>query len=152
MGRPAISTMPREERARVLGVTVEEFDKLRAAAMKVPPRKGGDVQEIAPDAKLFDLKRAARKLGISEDQARGLIKDGELQFINLGRGKKRPRMRFTEADLDELIERRRRKITPCLSTNRRNHRIGNSTSKPEVIGFMARRNAQIAKTPKSLKQ
>ena len=152
MGHPAISTMPREERARVLGVTVDEFDKLRAAAMKVALRKGGDVQEVAPDAKLFDLKQAARKLGISEDQTRGLIEDGELQFINLGRGKKRPRMRFTEADLDELIERRRRKITPCLSTNRRNHRIGNSTSKPEVIGFMARRNAQIAKTPKSLKQ
>jgi hypothetical protein len=145
--------MSREERAQLLGVPVEEFDKIRAVAVKIGrPSKAAPIQEADPDAKLFDLKRAARKLGISEDQTRGLIEDGELQFINLGRGKKCPRMRFTEVDLDELIERRRRKITPCLSTNRSNHRIGNSTSKPEVIGFMARRNAQIAKTPKSLKR
>ena len=148
-----LGTLSREDRAQILGIPVEEFDEIRAVAMKLGrPKETDATQEVYPDAKLFDLKRAARKLGISEDQTRGLIADGELQFINLGRGKKRPRMRFAEADLDELIERRRRKITPCLSTKRRNHRIGSLTSKPEVIGFMARRNAQIAKTPKSLKR
>ena len=145
----AVATMSREERAQLLGVPVEAFDEIRAVAMKVGrPNKAGAIPEADPDAKLFDLKRAARKLGISEDQTRGLVQDGELQFINLGRGKKRPRMRFTEADLDELIERRRRKIAPCLSTNRRNHRSTNTTSKPVVIGFTALRNAQLEKRQK----
>jgi excisionase family DNA binding protein len=99
--------------------------------------------------KLFDLKEAAKKLYISEEQARGLVQDGELQFINVGRGKKRPRMRFTEADLDDLIERRRRKSEPCLFTNRKSHRFTSTTSKPAVIGFTARRNAQLGKTPKN---
>jgi excisionase family DNA binding protein len=148
-----LAVTSREERAQILGIPIEAFDEIRAAAMKVGRFKKADaIQEAPPDAKLFDLKRAARKLGISEDQTRGLIEDGELQFINLGRGKKRPRMRFTDADLDELIERRRGKITPCLSTNRRNHRIGNSTSKPEVIGFMAQRNARLAKTQRNTRR
>jgi excisionase family DNA binding protein len=101
---------------------------------------------------LFDLKQAAQKLAISEEQARGLIKDGDLRFINVGRGQKRPRMRFTEADLDELIERRRRKSEPCLSTDRKNHRITSLTSKPVVIGFSALRNARLGKTQRSSKR
>lgn len=65
--------------------------------------------------RLFDLKQVAERLCVSEEQARGLVQDGELPFINLGRGKKRPRMRFTEADLHDFIERRRRKIhNVCL--------------------------------------
>lgn len=154
MSHPVIATMSRQARADLIGVPIELFDGIRAAAMKVGrPSKAIGIQDVAPGAKLFDLKQAARKLGISEDQTRGLVQDGELQFINVGRGKKRPRMRFTEADLDDLIERRRRKSNPlCQSTNRRNHRIGNTTSRPEVIGFTARRNAQLAKTPKSSKR
>ena len=100
----------------------------------------------------FTLKEVAIKLRISEEQARGLVQDGELQFINVGRGKKRPRMRFTEADLDDLIERRRRKNAPCQSIARKSHRIGNTTSRSEVIGFMARRNAPLVGMPKNLKR
>lgn len=106
---------------------------------------------MSQGAHLFDLKQAAKKLAVSEEQARGLVQDGELQFINVGRGKKRPRMRFTEADLDDLIERRRRKASPCLSTNRKNHRSTITTSKSMVIGFTALRNAQLEKTPRSSK-
>jgi excisionase family DNA binding protein len=152
MSHPANVAVSREERAQRLGIPVEAFDEIRAAAMKVGRPKAGAIREAAPDGGLFDLKQAARKLGISEDQTRGLIEDGELQFIDLGRGKKRPRMRFTEADLDDLIERRRRKNTPCLSTRRKSHHITSTKSKPEAIGFMARRNAQLGKTPKSLKR
>jgi excisionase family DNA binding protein len=111
-----------------------------------------DPEAIDPIAKLNTLKQAARKLGISDDQVRGLVQDGELQYINTGRGKKRPRMKFTDADLDEFIERRRRKNTPCLSTNRKSHRTITSTSGPVVIGFTALRNAQLEKKPKSLKR
>jgi excisionase family DNA binding protein len=152
ISQSAIATMTREERAKLLGVHVEVFDEARAAFMRMGRPCAGAIQEAAPGAKLFDLKQAARKLGISEDQTRGLIEDGELQFINLGRGKIRPRMRFTETDLDDLIERRRRKNTPCLSTSRKSHHITSMTSKSEAVGFMARRNAQLAKTPKSSKR
>jgi excisionase family DNA binding protein len=152
MSHPANVAMSRAERAQRLGIPVEAFDEIRATAMMMGRPKAGSIQEAAPDGGLFDVKQAARKLGISEDQVRGFVEAGELQFINLGLGKKRPRMRFTEADLDDLIERRRRKNTPCLSTSRKSHRITSTTSKPEVIGFTARRNAQLAKTPKSSKE
>lgn len=100
------------------------------------------------DQKL-DVKQAARKLGTTEDQVRGFVQDGELRYINVGRGKKRPRLRFTEADLDEFIERRMRKSEPiCQSTNRKSHRFTGSTSKSGAVGFTAQRNAHLAKTPK----
>jgi hypothetical protein len=98
MSYPAIATMSREERAQRLGIPVESFDEIRAVAMMVG-RKARSIREAAPDGGLFDVKQAARKLGISEDQTRGFVEAGELQFINLGLGKKRPRMRFTQTDL-----------------------------------------------------
>jgi excisionase family DNA binding protein len=105
------------ERAQRLGISVEDFGELRAVAMKVGWPKAGSIQEAAPNAKLFDLKQAARKLGISEDQLRGFVKAGELRFINLGLGKKRPRMRFTQTDLDDFIERRGQRIAHvCLQS------------------------------------
>jgi excisionase family DNA binding protein len=98
---------------------------------------------------LLNRKQAAKKLDITENQVTGLVSDGELQYINVGRGTKRPRMRFTEADLDEWIERRR-KWGACLSINRKNpNRIIGLTSSSTVVGFMARRNAHLAKKPKN---
>src|SRR5260370_29239635 len=98
---------------------------------------------------LLNRKQAAKKLDITENQLTGLVLDGELHYINVGRGKKRQRMRFPEADLNELIERRRKR-EPCLSINRKNprHIIG-STSSSTVIGFTARRNAQLARKPRN---
>ena len=101
---------------------------------------------------LLNRKQAAKRLDVSEDQVTGLVLDGELRYINVGRGKKRPRMRFTVADLDEFIERRTRRDVPCLSTKNPTRPITTSTSKSEVIGFTARRNARLAKTPTSSKQ
>jgi helix-turn-helix protein len=146
-----IIAMSREERARRLGISVDALDEIRAAAMKIG-RKVPSIQDATSDDSLLNLKQAARKLGITEDQTRGLIRNGELDFINLGLGKKLPRMRFTEADIEDLKKRRRRRISPCLSTSRRNRRITNMTSKLEAIGFTARRSAQLARTPKASKQ
>src|SRR5882757_6388759 len=140
------------DRAQRLGISVEDFGELRAVSIKLGKPNAGSIQEAAPNAKLFDLKQAARKLGISEDQVRGFVKAGELRFINLGLGKKRPRMRFTQTDLDNFVERRGQRIVQCLSIDRRSHRTGSMTSRPGATGFTARRNAQLAKTPKSLKQ
>jgi hypothetical protein len=142
-----------ERLRRIAAITRGEAVKLADSPSPKKERRTRDApREIGNSAQLFDLRQAAKKLGISEEQARGLVQDGELQFINVGRGKKRPRMRFTEADLDELIVRRRQKREQCLYTNRKSHRFTSTTSKPEVIGFMARRNAQLARTPKSSKR
>ena len=54
-------------------------------------------------------KEAAERLHTSVEQLTAFVRDGELKYINLGRGKKRPRRMFTDEDLDEFIERRTRK-------------------------------------------
>jgi len=131
-------------RTAMRGIYIDR-SMLLAAPMVMPALTAKPRARDDASPKLFDLKQAARKLGITNDQTRGLIQDGELPYINVGRGKKRPRLRFTEADLDELIERRRRKSEPCPSTNRESHRIGNTISKSKVIGFTAQRNARLEK-------
>ena len=94
-------------------------------------------------------KQAAERLQISVEQLIGFVRDGELRYVNLGRGKKRPRRMFTDDDLEELIERRKRKeATGCLSTDQPSRRTGNSTSKSEVIAFTARPSARSAEKPK----
>lgn len=44
--------------------------------------------------KLLDPKEAAARLNITEEQVRAFARDGDLKFINMGRGAKRPRYRF----------------------------------------------------------
>ena len=88
-------------------------------------------------------KQAAERLQTSVAQVIGLVHDGELKYVNIGRGKKKPRMRFTDDDLDELIERRKRREV-CQSTRLQNRRIGNMTSQSEVIAFSA-----LPKPPRS---
>ena len=63
---------------------------------------------------LFNLRQAAAKLGVSIDQVRGLVQDGDLACINVGRGKKRPTLRFTQADLDDFVSARRKREVPAL--------------------------------------
>src|SRR6516162_1475905 len=94
-------------------------------------------------------KEAAERLQISVDQLTGFAEDGEVRYVNVGRGKKRPRRRYTDDDLDEFIERRKRKEAGlCPSTNQPSRRTGNMTSKSEVIAFSARPNARTAGKPK----
>jgi excisionase family DNA binding protein len=92
---------------------------------------------------------AARRLRITLDQLFAFVRDGELRYVNVGRGTKRPRYRFTDGDINEWIEERKELEAPCPSTNRKNrHLTGGTTSKSVVNGFMARRAAQIAAKPK----
>jgi excisionase family DNA binding protein len=97
---------------------------------------------------LLTLDQAAIYPNITDEQVLAFIKDGTLDYINLGRGKKRPRYRFKKQDLDAFIEHRRQKEAPCLSTSQRSHRSTPSTSKSVVIGFTAQRNAKLAAKPK----
>jgi hypothetical protein len=75
------ANLTREQRADKLGIDVADFSELRELSINWGKPKASSNQEAAPDAKLFDLKRAARKLGISDDQVRGFVKAGELRFI-----------------------------------------------------------------------
>ena len=112
--------------------------------------------DVAPkpkrEAKLLTLDDAAQHLNVTSDQVTAFVQDGELRYINVGRGKKRPRMRFTVADLDEFIEARRRRDVACQSTRNPTHRSTTSTSKSEVIGFTALRAARLAGTRKNSKR
>jgi excisionase family DNA binding protein len=46
--------------------------------------------------------QAARRLNISIRTLRGLIKSGELRYVNVGHGKEREKIMFTDSDLDDL--------------------------------------------------
>lgn len=98
---------------------------------------------------LMTPREAAEKLHVTTDQLRGFVHDGELRYVNIGRGKKRDRMMFKPIDIEEFVERRtQRKVAPCLSTNLKSpHSIG-TISSAEVVGFTARRNERRNAKPK----
>src|ERR1700680_307026 len=97
---------------------------------------------------LYNGKEAARRLDITEEQLSALARDGEISYINVGRGTKRPSRRYTDQDLEAFKERRRRREA-CLYTGPKSHRSTNTISSSTVIGFSARRNARLEKTPKN---
>jgi excisionase family DNA binding protein len=106
-----------------------------------PTRK---VPGIADEAGLLMIDQAAAYLNVTEDQVAGFVQDGELSYINMGRGKKRARYRFTKSDLDAFIEQRRRREVFCQSTNPKSRRSTTTPSRSVVVGFTARRNARLA--------
>jgi excisionase family DNA binding protein len=64
-------------------------------------------------------QEAAARLRCSQRTLRAHVRAGALRYVIIGRGTKRPRRGFTDADLDEFIERQTRRDAPCLSTGRR---------------------------------
>lgn len=103
-------------------------------------------QPAAPPSPADGLKtrtQAARRLGVSIRTLRGLVSSGELRYVNVGRGKQREKMMFTDNDLDDLIAgRTRQKAQQCPSTSPKVRRSTTSTSSGEVIAFTARRNGR----------
>src|SRR5262245_6788049 len=82
-------------------------------------------------------EQAAEYLQCSPKQVHAHCKSGELRYVDIGCGCKRPRRRFTDADLIDFAERRARRESSCQSTGTRSHRTGISTSKCEVYDFTA---------------
>jgi hypothetical protein len=104
-----------------------------------PPAPGG----------LLDIPAAAAKLNVTVEQLRAFVRSGALKCINMGNGTKRARYRFEDSDLQEFIDGRKSRETPCLSTRLQSpNRITGSISKSVVVGFMAAREARLAKKPK----
>jgi excisionase family DNA binding protein len=103
-------------------------------------------QPAAPPSPADGLKtrtQAARRLGVSIRTLRGLVSSGELRYVNVGRGKQREKMMFTDNDLDDLIAgRTRQKAQQCPSTSPKVRRSTTSISGGEVIAFTARRSGQ----------
>src|SRR5438128_1190440 len=105
-------------------------------------------------ATLLTLKETAARLKSTPDQVIGLVGDGKLKYINVGRGRIKPRYRFAPADIDEFEDKQRVLERPKCQFSRpqSRRRISGLTSKPVAVGFTALRAAQIAKKPKSLKR
>lgn len=61
-------------------------------------------------------RQAAERLGVSVDHVRALIAHKMLNASNIGRGKKLPRWRIDEAEVEDFIQRR--KIGLGVSRNR----------------------------------
>jgi hypothetical protein len=106
--------------------------------------RAGTKREPTPDGLLLP-PQAADKLNVTIEQLMGFVLDGELRYVNTGRGKKRPRYAFTDVDINELIERRQTREVPCPSTSQKSpRRFSGSTSKSVVVGFTAQRAARLA--------
>jgi excisionase family DNA binding protein len=101
-----------------------------------------------PDA-LLTAAQAAARLSITVEQLIAHVEDGGLRYINVGRGKKKPRRRFSESDLEEFkAARSTLEKTSCPSSSRKSPRPTTGTaSKSNVVGFSALRAARMKRTP-----
>lgn len=99
---------------------------------------------------LPDIVEAARRLNVTEEKIRTFVRAGALRFINVGHGTKRPRYRFTDADLQDFIDSRKQQDIPqCqFSKPQSPRRISGTTSSSTVIGFTALRAARLARKPR----
>jgi excisionase family DNA binding protein len=77
---------------------------------------------------LLSPRQTAQRLHVSCDTLDGLVQDGELPFVNVGRGKKRPRRMFEETVIDAFIERRTQRTKACTSTKSASRDTGRSKS------------------------
>jgi hypothetical protein len=100
---------------------------------QVAPRK---LRQSSPDG-LRTSDEAARKLGCSTKTLNGHVAAGDLRYVIIGKGKKRPRRMFTDADINEFVSSQTRKEPPCLSDATRGRRSGSTTSKSEIVAFSA---------------
>ena len=98
---------------------------------------------------LFTPKEAAARLKTTADQVMGFVHDGSLKYVNMGRGKIKPRIRFTETDIDEFIDQRRTREEPkCLYSKSRTGRASVTIVGSEAIGLGELRKQKTARTLK----
>jgi len=103
---------------------------------------------------LHTIVETAARLNVTAEKIRAFVRDGTLTFVNVGHGSKKPRYRFAESDINELIEKRRQQeATPCLSSKPQSpRRISGTASRSIVVGFMEARAARLARKPKNSKR
>jgi hypothetical protein len=119
--------------------------RFRGGKRELPPKHRHHQRTLRPPDGLLTASEAAVKLRCSVKTLNGHVAAGALKYATIGHGTKRPRKRFTDADLDQFIANQTRKDVPaCPSSARSARRTGITTSNGEVIGFTARRNAKLA--------
>lgn len=87
----------------------------------------------------------AARLRCSRKTLDAHVRAGDIRYLIIGHGKKRPRRMFAEADVEEFIERQTRRDVPVEPTRRVTRRSTAAPPDDRVIGFMAlrdRRNAE----------
>jgi Helix-turn-helix domain len=119
----------------------------RLLARLKPPRKPRQPLPPPPDG-LRTPAEAARKLRCSPKTLAGHVASGALRYVLIGHGRKRRRMMFTDADIDEFIANQTRKDHPCPSTPSRVRHTSTSTSASEVIAFTGQPRPRPGAKPK----
>jgi excisionase family DNA binding protein len=91
---------------------------------------------------LMTPREAAAQLRVSIKTLRLLVADGDLAYVNVGRGRIKGRMMFTAAALAEFVARRTQRSPPVFVTPPRSKHPDIS---PEVSDFLRRREARNKK-------
>jgi hypothetical protein len=115
---------------RVLNITVDKAELLR----RWPTLKARAAKQPAPDG-LLTAAQAAERLACSVKTLDAHVRAGELKYLTIGHGTRRPRKFFTASDLAAFIASRSKEDSPCPSDATRAPRSGNTTSKSKVIAF-----------------
>lgn len=137
-------------RAKATRNFIERLQAIPLEQATPKPRK--PKPERDPDA-LLTAAQAASYLAITVEQLLAHVEDGAIKYINVGRGKKRPRYQFDPTDLDIFKDSRTITEPPCQFLSPKNPRpITGSTSKSNVVGFTALRAARMKKTPSGSKR
>jgi excisionase family DNA binding protein len=109
--------------------------RFATAALPALTRPKRSRQPVPPDPErlLLTLAEAARRLGMSVKTLRAHAHDGDIRYVNVGRGKERESMRFPPRDLEDFIAARSQTKAPQWSTGSKTARITTTTSGTKVI-------------------
>jgi hypothetical protein len=118
---------------------------LRLDGTPARPRK---TTRIAPPDGLRTPAEAAAKLGCSIKTLNAHVAAGDLRYVIIGKGKKRVRRMYADADLDEFIANQTRKAMPCPSAATRGRHSGNTASKSEIVSFSEVQRRRRSAKPK----
>ena len=99
---------------------------------------------------LMNPRETAQLLHVSADTLEGLVKDGDLPFVNVSRGKKRPRRMFDEADIEAFIEKRKQRGIGCIYTRRESRNSFRRKSGSTGSNIVDLHDARIAERRKRL--
>jgi hypothetical protein len=106
----AVTLAAAQSSRRILNAFASVF--LNPAQYPIPKQKTPRVRSAIPNG-LRTPQEVAARLGVSVKQVKTLaLKDGELRFINTGRGTKNIRMMFTDTDVEDFIKRRAKRNAP----------------------------------------
>src|SRR5262245_18588718 len=130
-----ISSIPEQHWAAMIKQRALPFHTLREE-LKTSLEACG-LLESEPSVGLRTPAEAARKLHCSIKTLNGHVAAGDLRYVIIGKGMKRPRRMFADDDLDEFITTQSRKDVPCPSTRTRARHTSNLISSGEVIAFTA---------------